>query len=375
MTTVSTGFLGKFGLEKATTWGTRVAPAANDQILIDRETLTAEVEMIEDGGFNGLAQQEQHIGGRTRLFGDIGGIYRYAGLDKILLCAFGTVSTWTVSTTNESYGDFTLQHSSSGDQFDSQFLSIDVDKGGGLGNNWQQFNSMAVNRFELEYNAGAPLRWSASLLGGGASGYAKGQSAPGSLSIFESHRSAITLGQHAKFFTLDTSNGDTTAMTNAHRFYPERFRIALDNRVREYVTSETDPYMAKPHRDGVPEFTGEIQMPLIETSGDYSDALEFLTDYEARTIKKMVVSFQYTSGSVDYAFNFIIPCYQFISKGNWDLTTKGLMAPTFGFRTVAHPGGLTPGNIWADATYFLTTLTAAQKEPWVNVQNNATAGP
>src|SRR5262245_21518471 len=81
------------GFKKATTWGTAVALGAGNGIGLTSESISADVQLIEDEQLEGSAQQRAGEAGNRAFSGELVTGARYEGLEYMLAQVFGTAGT------------------------------------------------------------------------------------------------------------------------------------------------------------------------------------------------------------------------------------------------------------------------------------------
>lgn len=283
---MSTGREIKAAFKKAATWGTAVACAQADAILITSESITRKREQLLDdsAGQAYIAAADQ---GLITCGGELQAYLRYQGLEALLAMVMGQAEP-----PSPTDGDLHNHNLSPAANVDGLFGTLAMHKGVSV----HEFPAVKVEGFTISGKAGQPLSISFNVLCDDRRiNTTDGVNNNAAFSAIGAPPAAgRVLFRQGRFLLNDR---DAEALGPADEIRPSGFSLSFKrNLAGDHLAGGGDA-IAEPIATGFPELSLELEFPVYT-----SDV--FLRDLGADTRKKMTISF---SGAGGQAMTFTMP--------------------------------------------------------------------
>ncbi|MCB2225706.1 MAG: hypothetical protein KQH53_03430 [Desulfarculaceae bacterium] len=281
----------KAAFAQAETWGTPVACASGDALLITSESVTQSIEHLPDDS----AGQSFHTAsdqGLVTCGGDLSAYLRYSGLGVLLAMAMGGAEAPALQGSTGQLHQLRL----AGDS-DGLFGTLAIYKGFSV----HEFASAKVDGFSIEGAAGQPLSVSFPLMCDGlsintSSGVNTNASLTGLSAPAPGNR---VLFKQASFWINDADGG---ALDSGDAVHPARFSLRFRRNLAGDHLAGGGDRIAEPVCAAFPSLSLSLEFPTY-TSDTY------LSDLGSDTRKKMRIDFigpEIESG-VNYGLSLIMP--------------------------------------------------------------------
>lgn len=284
---MSTGKEAKAAFKKASAWGTAVAVADADALLITGESISRSREHLPDdsAGQDFHSQSDQ---GLITCGGDLSAYLRYEGLETLLAMALGTAGA---PSQQESTAAYLHALHPAGDTT-GLFGTLAFYKGFSA----HEYAGCKVDGFTIEGSAGQPLTVSLNLIcddlainttsgtNTAAAMAALSDPAPGNRVLF----------RQGQFLVNDQ---DGVALSSGDAVAPNRFSLSFKRGLAGDHLAGGEDKIAEPIPNGFPEVSLSLEFPTYTSD-------TFLTDLGSDVRKKM--SFSFTGESIEAPYSYQI---------------------------------------------------------------------
>lgn len=254
---VGQGFNVILARKKAATWGTAIS--VNEvlrQLPILSETMNAAVNYVQDETLFGSPVKRAADTGAKTGDGAIALYARYDGLDLDIAMCMGRSATPVSKSTLPPYAYYNAYTIK--DDLEGYFVTMAIDKEVAI----HEWASVKYNGFTLRGTAGDRMIFEFALM-------------PSNLSIpaiVNTSLGAVTepiprmhiMFEHCRF--LMNAESGSALVSGVDDIYPSDFELTVNNNLSGDLTSENDPYIDEPLRNGFMEITGNFTIPKYKST-------------------------------------------------------------------------------------------------------------
>ncbi len=281
----------KAAFAQAATWGTAVACASSDALLITSESITQSIEHLPDDS----AGQDYHIASDQGLItcgGGLSAYLRYSGLGVLMAMALGSAGSPTPQGDSGQLHELRMTGGT-----DGLFGTLAIYKGFSV----HEFASAKVDGFTIEGAAGQPLSISFNLI---CDGLGINTTSGANTNALMTGLSAPATGNRALFkqATFLMNDADGAALSGGDAINPARFSLSLRRNLSGDHLAGGGDKIAEPVCAAFPELSLSLEFPTY-TSDTY------LSDLGNDIRKKMridLVGGEIESG-VNYGLSIMLP--------------------------------------------------------------------
>jgi len=336
----------KAAFKKAAAWGTPVAVASADALLLTSEKLVKSVEHLPDDSA-GQAFHAQRDAGLITCSGDLSAYLRYQGLETLLAMAMGAAGEPGLAGMTSAYAHALRL----ADDADGLFGTLALYKGLSC----HEYAGCKVDGFSLEGEAGQPLSVTFNLICDDmAINTTGGVNTAAALAALAAPPAGNRVLFRQGAFRLNDAAGP--ALDSADAIHPNRFSLSFKRGLKGDYLAGGDDKIAEPTAESFPEISLSLEFPTY-TSDTY------LSDLGGDARKKLSIVFSGDEIEPGYAYQLelLIP-HLVITNAEASVDKAGKIAHPVTCSLLA-AGAEREGMAGVTAPFALNLINAKSSDP------------